>query len=689
MRASIIAATVALALIGTAPLRARQETVFRSGTTLMTQVVTVLDPSGRPVEGLTASDFRIVEEGVVQQVAFAEFQRLDQASPLPAMTTVPALRTEELPTVTAASFASAATARSEARRDRRLLVFYFDMPSMSDADRHRAFVGAHRYIASQMSSADLVALVESQGGGVYVRQAFTDDREQLRSVLGAMEYGVDRDGDGIPDPPQAEATDFGQDAGEFNFLRTDRQLAALHTVVSMLRAMPERKTLLYFASGLALNGLDNHAQLSAAVNAALRANVTINPIDTRGLVAEPPLGGANVASPGGLTAFTGQAAQGRQDRFDRSQDTLMALAADSGGKAFLNYNDLALGIQRAAADARSYYILGYYSTRTERDGRFRRVTVSVPGRPGAKLDYRPGYYAEKAFKAFTGADKERQLEDALMLGDPITDIPLAVEVNYFSINRNESFVPIDVKLPGDRIEVRRNGDGSGRVDIDLVGEVKDERGVTVQNLRDRLDIPLTAARLAQLASQPLQYEAGFTLLPGRYTIKLLARDAIGGRMGTFEGTFVLPNLNRDTGEVHSSSIVLSDQRIAAADALFRVKQRIVNDAANPLVRGGKRVLPSVTRVFSAARGLSVLFYAYRESTGVTGPFAAYVSLFKGDLKVRETAAVKQEPSGAMAPIEIPVSLQGVEPGTYTCQVSILDLGRQRTRFWRAAIVVRP
>jgi VWFA-related protein len=687
MRSRAIGAIVALLLTSGAIRGAGQETVFRAGTTLLTQVVTVVDANGQPIEGLAASDFRIVEDGVVQQVAFAEFQRLDQPAPLPVLTATPALRTEALPSVTAASFASAATARPEDRRDRRLLVFYFDMPSMSDADRHRAFVGADRYIASEMSAVDLVALVEHEGAGVYVRQAFTDDRDQLRVVLGAMEYGVDRDGDGIPDPPQAEASDFGQNSGEFNFLRTDRQLAALHTVVSMLRAMPERKTLLYFASGLALSGLDNHAQLSAAVNAALRANVTINPIDTRGLVAEPPLGGANVASPGGLTAFTGQAAQGRQDRFDRSQDTLMAMAGDTGGKAFLNYNDLALGIRRAAADAKSYYILGYYSTRTVRDGRFRRVSVTLPGHPSATLSSRPGYFAEKAFKAFTGADKERQLEDALMLGDPVTEIPLAVEVNYFSINRNESFVPIDVKLPGDRIDVRRNGDG-GRVDIDLIGEVKDERGVTVQNLRDRLEVPLTASQVAQLASHPLHYEAGFTLLPGRYTIKLLARDAISGRMGTFDGSFVLPNLNRDQGELQTSSIVLSAERMSTAGTLFRVKQRVVNEAANPLIRSGQRVLPSVTRIFSPDRGLSVLFYAYRDAAGGAGPIAAYVSLFRGDVKVRETAATTQQATGAVVPFEIPLGLDGLAPGTYTCQVTIIDLGRQRTRFWRQSIVVR-
>ena len=61
----------------------------------------------------------------------------------------------------------------------------------------------------------------------------------------------------------------------------------------MLRPLPEQKTLLYFASGMRLNGSDNQAQLRATVNAAIRANVTLNPIDARGLVATPPLGDAS------------------------------------------------------------------------------------------------------------------------------------------------------------------------------------------------------------------------------------------------------------------------------------------------------------------------------------------------------------------------------------------------------------
>src|SRR5439155_18036458 len=105
-----------------------------------------------------------------------------------------------------------------------------------------------------------------------------------------------------------------------------------------------------------------------------------------------------------------------------------------------------------AADAQtSYYILGYYSSHTTPDGRFRRVRISLAGGLSADVSYRQGYFADKAFAKFTAADKERQLEDALMLENPVTDITMAMEVNYFQLNRAEYFVPVAVKIPGSEL----------------------------------------------------------------------------------------------------------------------------------------------------------------------------------------------------------------------------------------------
>ena len=131
-----------------------------------------------------------------------------------------------------------------------------------------------------------------------------------------------------------------------------------------------------------------------------------------------------------------------------------------------------------------------------------------------------------------------------MLENPITEITIAMEVNYFQLNRAEYFVPVAVKIPGSELALARRG-GASRTMIDFIGEVKDDYGVTIQNVRDRLDIRLNDQTAAELARRPIQYETGFTLLPGKYVLKILARDSETGRIGTFLAPFTIPNLNRE------------------------------------------------------------------------------------------------------------------------------------------------
>src|SRR4029450_8346375 len=97
-----------------------------------------------------------------------------------------------------------------------------------------------------------------------------------------------------------------------------------------------------------------------------------------------------------------------------------------------------------------------------------------------------GYFADKTFARFTAADKERQLEDALMLENPVTDINLAMEVTYFQLNRAEYFVPVSVKIPGSELALARRR-GAQRTLIDFIGEVKDDYGITLQNVPHELD----------------------------------------------------------------------------------------------------------------------------------------------------------------------------------------------------------
>ena len=693
LTASLIALLSAVAIAQ----QPQPQATFRTTTRLVVETVTVKDKNGNPVEGLGKNDFTILEDGEPQQIEFVEFQRLRGESTAPPRNAAP-VAAAPAPTVVPAAPApgvvpTIATPPGGGIRyqDRRLLVLYFDDSSMPPADVLRAYYNALKYVDALMGPSDLVAIMEYKGGAVRVRQDFTDDRGRLHEVIQTLIYGDDQDGDGIPDNPEL-GTAFGQDDAEFNIFNTDRQLAALQTAIAMLRPLPEQKALIYFASGIRLNGTDNQAQVRATVNAAVRANVTLNPIDSRGLVATAPLGDATQRSPGGIGMFTGALAQNVNNLFQRSQDTLYALAKDTGGKAMFDSNDLSAGVVNAANALTSYYIVGYYTTHDAKDGRFRRVKVTVNGHPDAIASYREGYFADKVYAKFTDAEKDRQLEDALMQDDPVTDIPIAREVNYFQLNSAEYFIPVNVKIPGSELALARKR-GAAHTLIDFIGEVKDDNGYTMSNVRDKLDIKLDGDVATQLSSRPVQYETGFTLLPGKYVIKLLARDSETGRMGTYQAAFTVPNLEREDKRVPISTVVLSAQRLPLGDELYTVKNAAAAQNSSPLVFNGEKLVPSVTRVFSRARDLYVFVQAYERKYPTMQPLVAYVTFYRGSQKAFETQPIAvtdgRDPKTKAVPLRFSVPLTDFQPGRYDCQVTILDPQGGKAAFWQAPIVVVP
>jgi VWFA-related protein len=673
--------------------------IFRSSTRLIVTTVSVKDKDGRPVEGLTAQDFVVTEDGQPQDIAFVEFQRLAtepaptlEADAAPAAAAPAAPAAPEVAAVTQPQFAPPVAGDTK-YRNKRLLILYFDLSAMPIGDQLRAYQAASKYVTSQMTTSDLMAVMTYEGGSVRIKQDFTADRAVIRNVIDVLVYGEDKDGDGVRDEPD-QSSAFGQGDAEFNIFNTDRQLAALQTAVTMLRPFPEQKTLVYFGSGLRLNGNDNTAQLRATTNAAVRANVTINPVDARGLVALSPLGDATQRSPGGQAMFTGQLAMNVSNQFQRSQDTLFALAKDTGGTPTFDNNDLSAGIVTAAQAVTSYYIIGFYSTHPASDGKFRRLKVALANGREGELAYRAGYFADKEWARLNGVERERQLEEALMLENPVTDITIAMELNYFQLNRAEYFVPVHVKIPGSELALARRR-GAQRTLLDFIGEVKDNYGITIQNVRDKLDIPISDRNATELAARPIQYETGFTLLPGQYVIKFLARDAEAGRLGTYQTSFTIPNLNREEVRLPISSVVLSSQRVPFGEELHTVKNSLSSQAqaTNPLVFGGEKVVPSVTRVFSTARDLYVYLQAYERGATETQPLVAFVTFYKGDVKAFETQPMQVteglDARSKAVPLRFSIPLQGIAPGRYDCQVTVLEPGGRKAAFWRAPVVLIP
>ncbi len=273
-----------------------------NGELVLTNVVARDAKTGELVRGLKQSDFSVYENGKPQQIASFDFESVEMATPLNEATV------SGLAAGTSGSKA-VVVARPEELRNHRLIVMFFDLTSMQPEDLDRSVEAARDFLNKKMQPADLVALV-SLGDTLKVDQDFTADKQALSSEVGAYN-GTEGQGfaaGATANSNQVEdASGYTPDESEYNDLNTDRELFALRAVAKSLEKITEKKSLLYFSGGISRDGIENQASLRAAVNAAVRANLAIYSVDTRGLQAIGPLGDASTGSLRGNGGFNGGA----------------------------------------------------------------------------------------------------------------------------------------------------------------------------------------------------------------------------------------------------------------------------------------------------------------------------------------------------------------------------------------------
>jgi hypothetical protein len=217
----------------------------------------------------------------------------------------------------------------------------------------------------------------------------------------------------------------------------------------------------------------------------------------------------------------------------------------------------------------------------------------------------------------------------------------------------------------------------------------------VANLRDKVDIKLSEATASELSKRPIAYDTGFTLLPGTYSLKFLARDAVTGRIGTYVTRFVIPNLNKEERTIPLSTVVLSSQTVPLSEALFNAgkDQAAKSQAFNPLVSDGQMLVPSVTRVFSRNKEMFVYVQAYQQGEEPARPMAAFVTFYQHGAKVFETPPLKGiEAAGSTVKVlafRFRFPLEKLEPGEYKCQVTVLNPVGRKVAFWYTPVMVAP
>ena len=447
--------------------------------------------------------------------------------------------------------------------------------------------------------------------------------------------------------------------------------------------------MIYFSSGIDRTGIENQSELRAATNAAVRANLAFYTMDIRGLQALVAGGEAQNASLRGTSPYSGQSTLNALNSNFTTQETLVTLAADTGGRAFLDSNDFSKVFKGVQEDTSTYYVLGYHSTNPARDGRYRRITVSL-NRPGVKIEFRRGYYAPADYKHSTQEDRERQLEEELNSDLPATDLPLYLAAGYFRIGENKFFVPISLAVPGSQIPFSSTSN-QDKATLDIIGMALDSNKRQVGDMRDTVKLAVNMS--AEVRRKNVQYDSGFILLAGKYHLKFVVRENQSGRMGSFETDVDIPDLK--TQPLKISSVVLANQIQPAK------KNHNNND---PLIRDGTELIPSVTHVFSTGQHLYLYFEIYdpgHESRGTDKPKSARdsgirlltnIAFFQGKVKayespLQEVKELNAQDRGA-AVFQLDVPLIKFKPGFYTCQVNVVDDAAGRFTFPRLALLVR-
>jgi len=658
--------------------------------------VVARDKKGNLVRDLKKEDFTLFEDNKKQEISTFDFERVDElVTAGPAENTVTGeaapgglLRQANKPAIVA--------------RDRRVILLFFDFSAMDPEHIDRSVEAAKKYVEANMQPADLIALV-SLSTNMRVDLDFTDDKAKILSVLNAYAssqgQGFDNGDTGTTEGTPETSGSYTPDDTDYNTFSADRKLLALQSIMATLGKITQKKAIIYFSNGISQSGSDNQSALRAATAAAVKNNVSIYPVDVRGLQAFPPGGEARSASLHGRSAYSGQAVFNDLDRNAASQETLSTLAADTGGKAFFDSNDFSGVFWQVQKDSSAYYVLGYTSLNPLKDGKYRRLRVQV-NRPDLRLEFRPGYYAGRDFEHLNRADREQQLQDELAAELPETDVAVYAGTAYFRKDDSHYYLTVSLVIPGSQIPFVQEKDRDNAT-IDIIGDVLIGSRFPVGQLRDTVKLAIDNSQ--QVRRKNVQYNTSFILAPGSYHLKFVVRENQSGRMGSFETDVQIPDLRK--APLRMSSVVLASQRVPVTGK---------KSAANPLIQDQTQLVPSVTHVFTRDQHLYLQYEMYdpvrgknasAASTGDSSNAAAEPKVTRGTIHVLTSIEFLQKnvkvyeskpvvatevtaPDRKAVIFQIDLPLQALKPGFYVCQVNVIDDVAGSFAFPRSPILIK-
>jgi len=698
--------------------KSADDDVIKVTANLVSLDVIVKDKKGKAINDLKPEDFTVFENGVPQKIQFFDSTLTSG---------------HEAGQPTTATDSTEPKPRTPSGFPRNIIALVLDGQSTEAANLKHVREGMMKYIRDRITDNDSVALF-SISSGLQLLQPFTQDKakliaavekaydsstvsktsearglsEDIRAMRERIANGPELEGGPAPGPgfngsAAAQALIARHVLEQYIALRstlgaqqTRPVLAALAAISEGLRAIPGKKTLVMFSQGfVATETLD--WQVQSTIDIANRANVAIYIIDSGGLTGGAPTSGALVSgSPlggisGGLEmeqrrrAGAGESVFDitRQEGLNRQQDLLYRISEDTGGHFIKNTNDIAGGLERIDAEIRSRYTLAYRSTNPNFDGSFRKVKIEVR-RPDTNVLTRPGYYAipPSQIVPFSPDDRKLLANFANMQAHPT--LPLSLELNSFRSRDGFYIVPLSFEIPPAAVQFDRKGDKQ-RLQLEVLGVIRAEgEDKILSRLGGNFDVALTAQQYESILNDKIFYRQDMQLYAGNYTVDLIVRDRLSGKVAAKQEKLVLPVEGSDFW--------------ATEAVLSRHAEPVKQTARDGDVfsEGNVKVRPSPSREFHSSDNLIIFFKLYN----------AAVARETGKPLVRVTVTLMKDGRQALRPLDYQltervtepvlhltfakyIKLTGLPPGKYSALIESRDIVQQKVSKQEAWFVIVP
>jgi hypothetical protein len=447
-----------------------------------------------------------------------------------------------------------------------------------------------------------------------------------------------------------------------------------------------RKLVFFISDGFYLNDRNTGFgdKLKRITDAAVRAGVVVYSLDARGLVSETDAS-SNRADP------MGRLARSNTGELSASQDPLTAIASDTGGRALLNSGSLDRVVGDALKETSNYYLLAWRPADDQRGGKFKRLEVTIAGRPDLTVRLPRGYLDADSKTLTATADAkaanpsgaggtnasttqaaaakspDADLRAALGSFAPRRSVPTHLNISYLDAPGSGALLSASVQVS--TLGLSYGADGKQPAAVDVAGVVLNDQGKSVNGFKTRLNVNPLPTGMVQTEQASVIYNYKAQLPPGLYQVRAAARDEKSGLLGSSQQWIEIPDLT--SKKLTLSSLLVGGQ-------VFDKGAKKEGAAAGGAAGSLPQVQFSVDKRFARSSRLSFWIFVYNAARAANSQpdVTAQVQVFRGTEAVVTTPQRKLNTEGMNDLARIPYGgefpLASFTPGRYVLQVTITD-----------------